>query len=113
MRFLVTGGREYKHRGNVWRALTHLVENGDFMIVGDATGVDQYAREWAERFKCRHRVVKAPWFALGKGAGMLRNRYMLDLRPDIVLAFPGGHGTENCKKQARDRDIKVWEITTP
>lgn len=39
-----------------------------------------------------------------------RNRIMVNLGADICVAFPGGKGTENCVKLAREAGIKVMEI---
>ena len=41
----------------------------------------------------------------------MRNRSMLALNPDLVLAFPGGIGTANMVRIAREAGILVTEIT--
>ena len=107
MRLLVTGGRLYQDRNHVWSVLSRLKPHISFLIVGDASGVDTMAADWARATLTPYRVVNAPWGILGNGAGHLRNAYMLDLRPDFVLAFDGGDGTKNCIKQAKDRHIPV------
>jgi hypothetical protein len=31
-------------------------------------------------------------------------------KPDLVLAFPGGRGTANMMRQARERGVRVVEV---
>jgi len=35
---------------------------------------------------------------------------MLWFEPDLVLAFPGGRGTANMVKQAREQGVEVREV---
>lgn len=51
----------------------------------------------------------ADWMKYGRGAGMIRNRAMLDLGPDLVLAFQhnGSPGTADTIREARRRGIDV------
>jgi predicted Rossmann-fold nucleotide-binding protein len=34
---------------------------------------------------------------------------MLDMKPDGVVAFPGGDGTADMVRRARAAGVKVWE----
>ena len=46
----------------------------------------------------------------GRSAGMIRNKEMIDCHnPELVIAFPGGSGTEGMKKLALRRGIRVIE----
>jgi ABC-type Fe3+-hydroxamate transport system substrate-binding protein len=45
----------------------------------------------------------------GPSAGPIRNGRMLEYKPDLVIAFPGGRGTANMVKQARKAGIAVVE----
>jgi hypothetical protein len=87
---------------------------------GGAKGADTIARDWAAANGVRHVAVRANWDKFGKGAGMVRNREMLDLAkysasldddPLLVLAFPVSGleclGTWGCVREARARGIKV------
>ena len=41
-------------------------------------------------------------------AGPIRNQEMLDKEnPDIVVAFPGGRGTQDMTSRAQNKNIKV------
>lgn len=50
----------------------------------------------------------------GNAAGMVRNNVMLDLRPDIVLAFHDdlarSRGTAHCVREAQLRGIPVRHV---
>ena len=50
----------------------------------------------------------ANWKKHGRAAGPIRNKQMLEeAKPDLVIAFPGGAGTANMVKQAREAGVKV------
>jgi hypothetical protein len=54
----------------------------------------------------------ADWGQYGAPAGPIRNKTMLTQgRPDVVLAFPGGTGTADMKRQARRAGVRVVEVT--
>lgn len=110
MRVLVTGGRTFKDREWLHAGLDLLNQlSGGIteIIEGGATGADNRAQEWAYRREIRCTTCPAQWEKHGKSAGYIRNKEMADLRPDIVLATPGGKGTENMVKVAKAAGIKV------
>ena len=81
------------------------------IIAGGATGADTVAIEWAVVNWCKFKEYEAEWDKYGKAAGHIRNKQMLEEgKPDIVIAFPGGKGTENMKAQARLAGVQVMEI---
>lgn len=50
----------------------------------------------------------AEWDRHGRAAGPRRNGEMLrETVPTLVVAFPGGSGTEDCVRQARAMEINV------
>jgi len=50
------------------------------------------------------------WKRYGPKAGPIRNKQMLDEgRPDLVVAFPGGNGTNDMVKKAKAAGIEVIE----
>ena len=115
MRIAVTGGRNYNNKKIMNEALDYVLNTyPDFiLIVGCARGADKLARQWAEDHKFpieRKEVYYAEWDKYPKAAGAIRNKRMLDSGIDILLAFPGGNGTENMKKICRDKNIYVIEI---
>jgi hypothetical protein len=81
------------------------------IIAGGATGVDTAAIDWACSNWLRWQVFTADWETHGRAAGYIRNKQMRDEgKPDIVLAFPGGKGTANMVKLAKEENIPVEEI---
>lgn len=82
-----------------------------FLAQGGATGVDSSAHDWAESRGVTCASFWAAWDKLGNTAGPIRNRIMLEIvRPDLVVAFPGGAGTLSCVTIAESRGIPVKHI---
>ena len=107
MRVLVCGGRDYRDPNAVYSALDAL-PHVPCVIEGGAQGADCFAAEWADKTQTPHEQFNADWQSHGRAAGPIRNRQMLtDGNPDLVLAFPGGRGTENMIKQAMAAGVKV------
>lgn len=96
---IVTGGRDYSD----WNTLQDVFDILEpFRIIqGGASGADRMAKEYGEFNNIPVVQVDADWNTHGKAAGPIRNREMLERYPAaIVIAFPGGKGTENCVKTA-------------
>lgn len=114
MMVLVTGSRSWARLDSVEGKLDALLADHDdlVLIVGDARGADACAHMWgAGRVPT---LVGIPaWNRRGKRAGIERNLVMLDLKPDLVLAFWDGEssGTKHVIDEARRRGIPV-EVTT-
>ncbi len=53
----------------------------------------------------------ANWDEYPRRAGIIRNREMLEHKPDAVIAFEGGPGTANMVKIADRAGIAVYRIT--
>lgn len=111
MRVLVCGGRNYNDLGNVWSQLDviHSLEGPiEVVIHGGASGADMLGKKWAVANNVRHTAFKPDWNAYGPAAGPIRNKRMLDEgKPDLVLAFPGGRGTDDMVRQAREAGVRV------
>lgn len=110
MKVLICGGRYYDN----WVAMEECLENFAIteLVHGGASGADTLADNYAQSRYIGTIVYKADWDKHGRAAGPIRNKQMLDENPDIeyVIAFPGGHGTANMVKQARERGVKVLEV---
>lgn len=117
MRILVTGSREWDDMDSIEAAINAvLLETQSrprdvFLIHGGARGADTWAGRVAKKLGLREIIMPANWEAYGKAAGPLRNNWMLDLEPNIVLAFhpdlKSSRGTRHCVEQARRRGIPV------
>lgn len=110
MKVLVCGGRDYGDRNAVYEALRLLHKRSRLRLViqgGHPGGADRMASDWAS-LRCVPCLRHPPdWDRLGKAAGPARNRAMLRWKPDAVLWFPGGSGTEGMKALAEKAGVPL------
>lgn len=124
MRILVCGGRDFTDYKYVLDTLDRLSldwpkleedEYGNWLpdvtiISGGARGVDSMAIDWAVTNWCSFEKYPAKWYQYGKLAGYLRNIEMLEKgKPDLVVAFAGGKGTQMMVRLAKVAKIPVIE----
>jgi YspA, cpYpsA-related SLOG family len=122
IRIAVTGGRDYQNQKVVYDALNankRAVEAAGakmFLVVGDATGADALARQWASEnlLKEDWKEFKADWEKARKNgnvkmAGPVRNRDMLISGIHKLCAFPGGNGTADMTRICRNVGIHIKE----
>jgi len=104
---VVCGSRCWTDFPAVKARLLELPE-GSIVIKGGAGGADRMAQRAAFALGLYCAEMPAMW-RNGNGAGHARNRAMLDLRPDLVIAFQrnGSRGTQNTIDEARRRGIDV------
>lgn len=111
MKIIVTGGRDYKDYLKVGVILDEL--EPQWVAVGDCrSGVDKFVRDWfIDMDRINYEVYYADWETHGKAAGPLRNIAMIEENTDcVVIAFPGGKGTENCVREAKKRGLVVLRV---
>ena len=121
IRLLVSGTRHKSAaiETRVWKELDeYKAEYGElFLILGDANGVDSYAKDWAEARRQDHVICYAKWKTLGKSAGNVRNGVMFTHNPNMVLTFPApdSKGTLNAIRMAEQRNLKprVVSVSIP
>lgn len=104
------GGRDFADREAVYRALDRLnsLRRIVELIEGGAPGADRMAADWAAERLVKLTEVRAEWDRYGPSAGPKRNRKMLELKPDGVVAFPGGRGTMDMIRAATEAGVPVW-----
>lgn len=114
---LVCGGRDYRDTSKVRTILDGFAhDKGPIILVqGGASGADELARQWARRQNesTLHWMINDPadFKSLGRKAGPIRNQRMLDEhQPDIVIAFPGGRGTDDMVRRAEKAGVPVERI---
>jgi hypothetical protein len=112
IKVLVCGGRKYLNREFMFHWLDSFYDTNEIshVITGGAAGADALANVWAEQRGIQQVIMPANWRAHGRSAGPMRNRAMADMKPDIVIAFPGGNGTASMCTIARENKIQVLEI---
>ena len=113
MVIVVTGSRYGFESKQVIEDLNFIVDhigkhNIAEIVVGDAIGVDAYARTFAEVYEIELNVFDADWSLYKLEAGMIRNKAMFDYAISnynnvFVLAFQanGSKGTQNMINMAR------------
>jgi hypothetical protein len=111
--------KEYQYIQTVLNAavLAHSKERNDYdnwlptditIIEGAATGADSAAADFAICNFCPVVEYPADWAKHGHAAGPIRNKKMVDEgKPDLVIAFPGGKGTENMVNNSIASGVKV------
>lgn len=112
MKIIVCGGRKYAHQQRVFNALDDIHKETPISLIihGNAIGADGFADDWAMLRGIKRLPFSADWKKLGPMAGPIRNQEMLNIGPDLVVAFPGGKGTADMVRRARAAKIKVIEI---
>ncbi len=107
---VVTGDRNWTNRSVIQKALSNLPQQ-TILLHGDCRGLDQIAASEAIKLGIQTLSVPANWQRFGRAAGPIRNREMLDLEPDLVLAFHDhldiSRGTKDCVQQALARGLTV------
>lgn len=109
MKILVCGGRDFVDREFLYEKLDSI--NISFIVTevihGDQRGADRMAGDWALNRGIKQTPVPADWIRYGQAAGPIRNREMLKLCPDMVIAFDGNKGTADMVNIARKAQIPV------
>ena len=112
---LVCGGREYNDRDRLYARMDRLCSVFPFpditLIHGAARGADHLCDLYARDRGLRCLRFPADWATHGRAAGAIRNQQMLDEgKPDVVIAFPGGKGTEDMIRRARKAGVEVIRV---
>lgn len=114
MKVLVCGDRNWEDGAMIHAQLAKAKSNAQSpvtVIHGDARGADTLGGLAAQRLKLEVHAFPANWQRFGRGAGPIRNREMLDERPDLVLAFhddlDNSKGTADMVRIARKAGIPV------
>lgn len=116
MKVLVCGGRNWDSYIAVHDALASILKDRDFkrfvVIEGGAKGADAYARLATHELGLDLVTVPAEWDKYGRRAGPIRNQKMLEMEPDLVLAFPmpDSVGTWDMVRRARKAGVEVRVI---
>lgn len=119
-KILVCGGRDYDDSAQLSKSLADICIKKDcwddgfpncMIISGMARGADTLALRWAEGLFLPTMQFPADWRRYGKSAGAIRNTQMLKVgQPDLVVAFPGGRGTDHMKSIARAAGVEVIQV---
>ena len=118
---IVTGSRDWTDTDAIRIALQELPQ-GSIVIHGAQRGADTIAGRIAKTMGHTVEPCHAAWTRLGRRAGPLRNRAMVQRLEALreaggdcyVLAFPlpESKGTRNCIEQARRAgfEVRIYEV---
>jgi hypothetical protein len=112
-RILICGGRDYNNKDKVYEILDKALSVfSDLHIIhGAASGADSLAGDWANERQMAWTAYPANWNEYGKRAGYIRNTQMLNEgKPDLVIAFPGGKGTQMMINLAEAAKVPVKKV---
>lgn len=110
IRVLVCGGRTFSDRDFAFDELDRIHEHLviKHLIHGAARGADTIASEWAQARNVPEAEFPADWDKHRRAAGAIRNRQMILVgKPHLVVAFPGGPGTEDMVRVARRHRVPI------
>ena len=112
---LVAGGRKYFNKNAVFEALDrlHAARTVTKVVHGNASGADTLGGGWAglRGIPCTPYPPSRKLDGPGRDWKFRRNERMLHhARPHLVIAFPGGPGTQHMVRTARNAGYDVWDL---
>lgn len=111
---LVCGGRDFTDRAKLFNVLSVVDQQTPISMIvhGAAAGADALADEWAKERGIKRAPHPAKWNKYRAAAGLIRNREMLALHPNIqlVIAFPGGLDTRDMAAFAEKAGKLVMKV---
>lgn len=116
MKVLICGSREWPDPVVIQDRIIELPDN-TIIIQGAARGGDSLGKHYAWKrglFVADMICAEPHWRRYGRSAGHKRNAAMLDLEPDLVIAFQhnDSRGTQGTIDEARRRGIPVEVYTS-
>jgi hypothetical protein len=113
VRVLVTGDRRWSDPTLLRDVLDNLPSITE-LIEGGALGADRMAGQWAFDRGVFNVTIYADWKTYGRAAGAIRNQKMLDMKPDLVVAFhddlANSRGTGHMVRIAKAGGVDVRHI---
>ena len=110
---LICGDRNWQNKDKIKEFLMELkLKCNNFKVInGACRGADKMSSQVCKELNIVCQEVPANWATYGKVAGPRRNKMMLDLKPDLVIAFhndiENSKGTKDCVREAKKRNIEV------
>lgn len=111
MKVIVCGSRGWRRIEPIQKRLADLPDDAT-IITGGADGADYLADKAAAQLALDRIIVPANWKRHGKAAGPIRNQRMLDLGPNLVIAFRldgTSRGTDDMVDRALGAGVE-WEL---
>ena len=125
MRIIIAGGRDFKNQKLLEEETIKYIldtlgkgrRNEITIVSGGAKGADKLGEEFAKKFGLKLKIFPADWGNLGKAAGHIRNKQMLDFASEEdghLIAFWDGksRGTKNMIEISKKIKVKIVEYKT-
>ena len=109
MKVIVCGDRNWTDMRLVEREMSTLPQ-GTTIIQGEARGADTIAKIIGRKLHFKVIGVVADWDGQGHAAGPIRNQLMLNMKPDLVLAF---HDDLTHSKGTKDMVVRALKAKVP
>jgi hypothetical protein len=110
VRVLACGGRDFLNYDTIVRGLSWLGPS-TILAHGGASGADTLAGRFGKSRGWEVVVFPADWTKYGNAAGPIRNQQMLEVfLPELVIAFPGGRGTNHMVGIAQEVGVLTERI---
>jgi hypothetical protein len=111
MKLIVSGGRNFEDYSYVQHILNELRKHFriETIVTGHCSGADLLGERYADENLIPVEVYPAKWGEYGKSAGPRRNKEMAE-NADAVVLFPGGVGTENMYRQAKEHNLSIFDF---
>ena len=108
MKVIIAGGRCFKGTNKDWEILCTMSQRYGIceIVSGGASGADSVGEHFAKESGIVCKIFPADWSTYGKSAGPIRNGQMAEYA-DAVILFPGGRGTANMRKLAKEHGLKI------
>jgi len=110
MRILICGDRNWNDVDFIFKQLKTMPSD-TIVIEGEARGADKQSAIAAELCGMKIERYPAKWSEYGRAAGPIRNKEMLNAKPNIVWAFhddlENSKGTANMMAQATTAGIST------
>jgi len=108
VKYIIAGGRNYALSNEDTDRLDRIKGEMTEVVTGGAKGADSDGEVWAELEGVPVRRFPAEWKRYGRGAGIVRNREMVEYA-DAAVVFPGGRGTESLYELARKAKLVIYD----
>ncbi len=114
LKVIIAGSRRIEDYGFVRQAIAASGMKPTEVVCGEARGVDQLGKLWAEDNSIAVKSMPADWGLHGKYAGMLRNHEMAKYADALIAIWDGeSKGTNNMIEHATRLGLRVFVILWP
>ena len=109
-RVAIIGSRTFNNKSLAEYILNKYLNGTEIIVSGGAIGADSIAEEYAIKNKMKTDIYLPDW-TIGKHAGFLRNKKIIDAADEVIAFTNGSRGTANSISIAKEQGKKVKIIS--